>query len=298
MQPTEFNSYLAAATPNWSGTAQHDSRDNRAFALLRDPNGEDATAHANLKSEISFLETPRGTPPLFVSYYTENTPYEALANRLRASLDRLNLPHRIEAVPSQGSWVANTGLKSAFIERCWAETDSPICWIDADAEILRTPHFVFDSPFDFGIVRRKGWYDISSFVYFGKAPVVGEMIQNWAQMCRDNTNIWDQALLTLAWYKTAQTGQISNLWMNDGIFRFPRPFVRDLRDRIFYYPYNTKIRPFVDQKQASNDLKAFVDTSKRKDNELGSDDICPTFQRALSTGSFELPATVDSMFGL
>ncbi len=96
-------------------------------------------ATSSLETEIDLLETSRQNPPLFVSFYTEKTPYEALAEELRNSLDRFNLPHRIEPVPSRGSWVANTGLKAEAILRCWQESESPICWIDADAEILRVP---------------------------------------------------------------------------------------------------------------------------------------------------------------
>lgn len=291
-----IKSFLSPATPTWTaGTAPHRDR-TRALALVQSPTDTAQTAHATLKEEIRFLETRRSKPPLFVSYYTENTPYEDLANRLRASLDLFGLPHRIEPIESRGSWVANTGLKSEFIARAWRESEGPICWIDADAELLRAPQFVFDSPFDFAIVRRHGWYDISSLVYFGKSAAIGEMIENWSSLCNRHRNIWDQPLLTLAWYQACQKHPLASLWLNDGIFRFPRPKIRDWRDRLFYYPFDRKIRPFIDQKQASNALKKFVDTSKRSDDELGSDDVNEKFRLALSSGNFELPATIEAMF--
>lgn len=297
MKLDAIKSYVSPAAPDWTAEAAPHLNGKRGFSLVQDSANSTQTARATLKEEIAFLETERSAPPLFVSYYTENTPYEDLANRLRTSLDKFGLPHRIEAIASRGSWVANTGLKSEFIAKAWQESEGPICWVDADAEILRAPQFVFDSPFDFAIVRRKGWYDISSFVYFGKAPAVGEMIQNWSELCNVHRNIWDQPLLTLAWYEASQRHQLASLWLNDGIFRFPRPAIRDLRDRVFFYPFQRKIRPFVDQKQASNDLKKFVDTSKRKDNELGSDDVSEIFRNALCDGRFDLPATVEAMFG-
>lgn len=297
MHRVSCQTYLSDANVNWSSDHLTAPRGQRKIAQLRTPNTNDCFGYGEFAGELRFLEAKRETPPLFVSYFTADTPYEALANRLRASLDKFGLPHRIEAIPSRGSWVANTGLKSAFIEKVWTETEGPICWVDADAELLRRPDFVFGNPFDFAIVRRKGWYDISSFVYLGSGQVVGEMISEWAELCRSNPNIWDQVLLTLAWYKTNQRSAFSSLWLNDGIFRFPRPKVRDLRDKIFYYPFHRKIRPFLDQKQASRDLKSFVDKSKRIENELGSDDMSADFQSALTHGDFSLPGTLDAMFG-
>lgn len=246
----------------------------------------DQIACCVLPEEIELLDTKRGEAPLFVSYYTKDTPYEALANQLRLSLDRLDLPHRIEPIKSLGSWVANTGLKSKFIKKVWNETDGPICWVDADAEVLRAPSFVFGNPFDVAMVRRHGWYDISSFVYLNRSEATGRLVSEWAQLCQKNPHVWDQVLLTLAWYRTAQAGELSSLFLNDGIFRFPRPWIRDARDRIFYYPAKKKIRPFIDQKQASRQLKAFVGSSKKRVDERGSDDIAERFRNALSNFDF------------
>ena len=262
----------------------------RAIAHIRNPDGYDEIATGSLATEIAFLETPRETPPLFVSFYTENTPYEALATKLRDSLDRFGLPHRIESITSRGSWVANTGLKAETILRAWQESERPICWIDADAEILRVPYVVFGNPFDISMVRRHGWYDISSFVYFGKSTTAGRLVSYWAQLCRENRDIWDQVLLTLAWYKVAGDAALSSLWLHDGIFRMPRPRIRDWRDRVFYYPFHRKVRPFVSQKQASRSLKDFINDSEVRTGELGSDDMSGEFRETLRRHEFTFDA--------
>jgi hypothetical protein len=295
-QADRFQSFFDGSGVTFSEHSTEAAPGGRPVALLRNPDGPDLVGRAGLGEEIRFLETARGGSPVFVCYYTENTPYEDLANRLRESLDRFGLKHRIEPIPSRGSWVANTGLKAEFIERMWQEADGPICWVDADAELLRLPGFLQENPFDYAVVRRNGWYDISSFVYFGKTPAAGRLISDWARLCRDNHHIWDQVLLTLAWYRTAQTEQLSSLWLNDGIFRFPRPWLRDVRDRLFYYPSGRKIRPFVDQKQASRSLKSFVNASKPTEGELGSDDIGPAFRKALSGYDFGFQADAESIF--
>ena len=126
--------------------------------------------------------------------------------------------------------------------------------------------------------------------------IAGQLIADWAQLCRDTPHVWDQALLTLAWYRTARDNALASLWLNDGIFRFPRPWVRDLRDQLLYYPFKRKIRPYVSQKQASRELKTFMDASKRDTTELGSDDICPAFRTALQSGRFDLADSLDAMF--
>lgn len=280
----------------WTNVPTDDHRTQRVTAHLRVRSNTDQIAYCSLKEEVALLEASHSEPPLFVSYFTKNTPYEALANQLRRSLDRFGLPHRIEALDSLGTWVANTGLKSKFIEKMWHQSDKPICWIDADAEILRPPTFVFGNPFDIALVRRSGWYDISSFVYLNKSVATGNLVSEWSKLYDANPHVWDQALLSLAWYKTAQSEDLSSLFLNDGIFRFPRPWYRDVRDRLLHYPRKKKIRPFIDQKQASRQLKSFVSSSKKNINELGSDNIHPSFQEALKQLDFSSSKDVKSIF--
>ena len=294
---TSYDDYLGELRlERWRAANAALPRGHHEIAHVRRPGGEDLSCVANLRSLIGLMERHRQTPPLFVSYYTANTPYEALADRLRASLDRLGLPHRIEAIESLGTWVANTGLKSAFIKRAWEESDGPICWVDADAEILRRPEFVFDNPFDFAVVRRHGWYDISSFVYLNKTEAAGRIVAEWTDLCRANPHVWDQVLLTLAWFNVAKDTEVASIWLNDGIFRFPRPWLRDLRDRLFYYPQKKKMRPFIDQKQASRTLKAFVDGSKKPSSERGSSDLSDAFKSALINYDFSFEASAETIF--
>ena len=286
---SRIKGFLSAAGISWTKVGAK-VRQERTIAYIHNPDLHNEIATGSLAAEIEFLETPRKTPPLFISCYTEDTPYEALASELCVSLDRLGLPHRIDPVRSRGSWVANAGLKAETIMRAWQESDGPVCWIDADAELLRLPYAVFDNPFDIAMVRRQGWSDLSGFVYFGRSDAAGRLIEVWTNLCRVNPDIWDQVLLTLAWYRTARSTALTSLWMHDGIFRFPRPRIRDWRDRIFYYPSRRKVRPFVAQKQASRHLKAFVDSAKEKASEFGSQDVNPAFREALQHYDFSFDA--------
>ncbi|MCM2291259.1 hypothetical protein NAC44_02810 [Allorhizobium sp. BGMRC 0089] len=294
---SDFQTYLGdlALRPLEDGAAASGLH---CLAHQRQPGGVDLVARASLRQMIDHGERPRdlAKAPLFISYYTPDTPYEGLAAALRASLDRLGLEHRIEPVTSLGSWVANTGLKSAFIERVWQDSDRPVCWLDADAELRRHPWFLYDNPADFAIVRRHGWYDISSLVYLGRSAVTGRIISRWADLCRLYPETWDQPLLTAAWFEVARDEALTSHFLPATIFRIPRPFLRDLRDQLFYYPRKAKMRPFVDQKQASRAHKSFMDRSAPRKNERGSDDVSAPFRQALSRFDFSRDFAVEAMF--
>lgn len=111
----------------------------------------------------------------------------------------------------------------------------------------------------------------------------------WQKLCAENTNVWDQALLTLAWFQTVQKHDFSTQFLPNGIIRFPRPKIRDWRDLVFFYPWKRKIRPFIYQKQASRKLKAYISESPEIIREIGSDDIQPNFRDALKRFDFSVP---------
>lgn len=267
----------------------------RIIAHLRRPGGVDLACSTDIRGEAALYETAQGEPPVFVSYYTADTPYEALADDLRASLDRHGLPYRIEPVASRGSWVANTGLKARVIETAWHESDRPICWIDADEAILRPPTFLMGNPFDVAFVRRDGWEDISYLVYLNKTPAAGRLLAEWVRLCSQHPNVWDQVLLSLAWFRIARDTAMTSQWLNSGVSRTPRPRLRDLRDRIFYYPSRRKIRPFIDQKQASRTLKAHVNASTRPRDEIGTDDLGAGYRAALAGYDFSFDPRLDAI---
>ena len=296
MQAQRVKEFLSPANPIWTPVGSNQPL-NRVVAHIRSPEGYDEIAAVPLPREIDLLEKPRpDIAPLFVSYFTENTPYEMLADELRGSLDLLGMPHRIEPLPSRGDWVANTCLKAEFIENIWHNSHRPICWIDADAEVLRIPNIVYSNPFDMAVVRRSGWYDMSGFVYFGKTEGGGDLVSLWAKLCRDYPNIVDQVLLTLAWYQVVSKVSFASLWLNEGFFRFPRPRIRDIRDRIFYYPYKRKVRPFINQKQASRKLRSFMGRSKENIGKLESDDLGNGFKSALCNYDFTFKAGIETVF--
>lgn len=266
----------------------------RIIGHLRNLNGTDTILVANRRAEYSFLNALRTVPPLFISYYTTDPIYESHAKNLRRSLDRFALPHRIEPRQSLGSWVANTGLKSKFIYEKWIEHDGPICWLDADSEVERVPSALLDNPFDLSIVRRAGWYDMSGLVFFNKTPAAELVLKNWVALCERNPNIWDQALLSLAWHQANRSTEVSSFWLNDAIFQFPKSVIRSARDHLIFYPLGVKLRPYIRQKQASRFVKARQHSNKG--TEIGSENITEGFRSALLSFNFDSAYVEESAF--
>src|SRR5690606_11538646 len=100
--PTTLNKNNNTVDEWCSLFSTHLSPEGRVIAHSSAPEAQNLYTIQSLKDEIALLDSARGEPPLFVSYYTKNTPYEALADQLRKSLDRFRLPHRIEAIDSLG----------------------------------------------------------------------------------------------------------------------------------------------------------------------------------------------------
>jgi len=77
---------------------------------------------------------------IYISYYTKDTPYEAVMNKyLRASLQRFSYEHDIECIDDLGSWQKNTHYKAIFVKEMLMKHKQPVIFLDADAQIQREP---------------------------------------------------------------------------------------------------------------------------------------------------------------
>ncbi|MBB2970582.1 hypothetical protein [Mesorhizobium sp. RMAD-H1] len=156
--------------------------------------------------------------PVIVSYYTANTPYETLARKLQKSAERLGLDTVIEPRPRRSSWVENCAVKANFIRDVWQRSERPICWIDADAELLRLPHELAAIQGDFGVVKRGGWNFYGGQIFFGKSAAAGQLIDRWAAYCSDYPLVWDQVSLGYAWWDLSLAGRVHATWLDENIF--------------------------------------------------------------------------------
>jgi len=79
---------------------------------------------------------------IFVSYYS-GKPYEICSNRLKNSLIKFNLPYYIQEANNTGNKQHNISGKPKFVKDNLLKFKEPVCWVDADSEIIQYPSLLF-----------------------------------------------------------------------------------------------------------------------------------------------------------
>lgn len=122
-----------------------------------------------------------GKMPIIVSYFTDGTPYEKVAEtHLIPSCKKFGLKLDIERVAHLGSWKQNTDYKAKFIFRKLQEYKAPIVWLDADAEVKKYPElFTRLDHCDMAVHYFKGWQLASGTMYW-----------NWSHFAQVTTESW------------------------------------------------------------------------------------------------------------
>jgi hypothetical protein len=161
----------------------------------------------------------RMRPPLFVAYFTQDTPYEAEADKLRTTLERFKLRHEIHAVPNLGSWQKNTQYKSRFVRDMLGGHNGPIVYVDVDALILKPPTLLNELVGDLGAARFMDQELLSGTVWFANTPICRTVVDRWLVNCEkypetcppgvlrhypDGEAAWDQRLLDLSLCQTPE----------------------------------------------------------------------------------------------
>lgn len=75
---------------------------------------------------------------IFVSYYSGEN-YKICSNRLKKSLRKFGLPYYVIEVQNTGDKQHNISKKPQFVKDCLIKFRQPVCWIDADSEIMQYP---------------------------------------------------------------------------------------------------------------------------------------------------------------
>ncbi|EXI67260.1 MAG: putative O-methyltransferase [Candidatus Accumulibacter adjunctus] len=161
-------------------------------------------------------EEPRysvGALPVVVSFFTQNTPYEVEAARLRESVARLGMEAEIVGVPSQGTWERNCAYKARFIRDVYFRLDQPVLWLDADAVVHKHPLMVAGAEPDFAIHRCDGWQFNSATVYFNRTALGQLLLENWVRYCETQPDIWDQIHLDRAWEEVTARHPLHTMWL-------------------------------------------------------------------------------------
>ena len=126
--------------------------------------------------------------PKIISFYTQDWEYPKHAQRLAAECDALGLEHRIECLPSTGSYLGNTCMKSDYVLRCLeSEPGRPLLWIDVDGSILAYPRVLTDlQGADIAARRRRVVNE------YGYTWHVGTLWFSGNQASRDFARAWSQ----------------------------------------------------------------------------------------------------------
>lgn len=129
-------------------------------------------------------EEKSSLPYIIVSYYTLNTPYEAEANKLKASLNKLKIPHDVVGVKNLGNWQANTRFKAKFMQEMLEKhKGNSIVWVDSDAVIHSYPTLFDNFNYDVGV----RWQDfrwrknecLSGTIYLANNAITRELCKRW-----------------------------------------------------------------------------------------------------------------------
>lgn len=147
--------------------------------------------------------------PIFVSYYTIDTPYEQVIKKyLLPSLEKWNLKHHLQAVLDLGSWQANTSFKASFILEMLNTYKRPVVFLDADASIEEYPNLFFeiDNDRDLAIAMldwNLQWRGkpgnkfelLSGTIMFNYNHKVLNLVKEWNRQCATQTGTWEQKIL-------------------------------------------------------------------------------------------------------
>ena len=99
-----------------------------------------------------------------IGLYTKNTEYEnIIKDNLIASLKKFDIPYKIYEMPSLGSWVKNTNLKSVVLEKAIEEINTDILMLDADCTVNEYPSLFNEIPEEydcaFHYLNAEKWYN-------------------------------------------------------------------------------------------------------------------------------------------
>ena len=141
--------------------------------------------------------------PIFVAFYTKESPYEKEAEELVKTLDKFSLPHYIFAEESTGSWETNTQLKSfVLLKAMMIHAGRAIVYLDADARVLQKPELFYHIDCDLAFHYFRGHELLSGTLYFSnKQTPEGNkslaLVREWDTLNRENPGRWDQKTLQL-----------------------------------------------------------------------------------------------------
>lgn len=128
---------------------------------------------------------------MIVCCFHTGGPYAVEAERLRRSLVALGLDHRIDELPSRGSWDRNILITPEYIRDVMRSTDGPVLYVDADAEFHRVP--AFDAEFDVQVHYLRDRELLDGTLWLANNDVTRDLVEQWCAEVR--VGEWEQLTL-------------------------------------------------------------------------------------------------------
>ena len=123
---------------------------------------------------------------LVIAYYTQNTSYQDLAEKLKKSLQNFNLPYYIESIKDQGSWEKNTHYKAYFIKNCLETKEQNLLYVDVDAVFKQYPSLIDSLDCDIAYrtqdFRWRKDEALSGTIYLRNNDRVKRMVNRWIEI--------------------------------------------------------------------------------------------------------------------
>lgn len=188
---------------------------------------------------------------LIIAYYTENTSYQSLAEKLKKSIQNLGLPHYIESIKDQGSWEKNTHYKAYFIKKCLIERSENLLYVDVDAIFKQYPSLIDSLDCDIAYrtqdFRWRKDEALSGTIFLRNNDKIKRMVDRWIEL---NQNTPAERMKPETWeQKHMQTAQRE---MSDIVYyNLPPEYTYIFDHTKTMYP---KISPVIEHYQESRNV--------------------------------------------
>ncbi len=131
--------------------------------------------------------------PIFISHFTENTPYQKEVLNLQRSLKKFNLDYHIEEIKSLGSWRANSNWCAWQVQAMLKRyPNKNILRVDCDAIIQQYPSLFLEEDFNADIAAviwknskmRPGGEFLGGTMFFANNKKVRWIVDGWVEDCK------------------------------------------------------------------------------------------------------------------
>jgi hypothetical protein len=145
---------------------------------------------------------------LYITFYTEGY-YEEIFNRfLRPSLEKFELQFKAIIRPNSHDWLKNGKYKTQLILDVLKSTNDDIVFLDADAQIVKTPDLFYNIPEEYNLaVHALDWYSfwhdnenqpkreiVTSTIYFRNNTETIQFVEEWNKLNQESSE-WGQRIL-------------------------------------------------------------------------------------------------------